>query len=102
MRSDPHRRELAAYPFRLELGLRFGDLDPNWHLNNVATARLYEEARVRFHVAQREAMPEVSSTHVLVAHVAIDYLGEGGWPKPVTVGVGVVEIGRSSYRLGLG
>ena len=77
MRGDPRRRELAAYPFRLDMVPRFGDMDPNRHLNNVAIARFYEEGRVRFHWHVRETHPEAGRFRVLVAHVAIDYLGEG-------------------------
>jgi acyl-CoA thioester hydrolase len=36
--------------------------------------------------------------HYLVAHVAIDYLGEGRYPQPVTMAYAVGHIGRSSFR----
>jgi acyl-CoA thioester hydrolase len=102
MRGDARRRSLAAYPFTIEMAPRFGDMDANRHLNNVAIARFYEEGRVRFHWRIRETHPEAGRFRVLVAHVAIDYLGEGHWPEPLTIGAGIVELGGSSYRLGLG
>lgn len=101
MRNDARRRDLAAYPFQIDMAPRFGDMDANRHINNVAIARYYEEGRVRFHWQLRETHP-VGKFRVLVAHVAIDYLGEGHWPQPFKVGVGIVELGGSSYRLGLG
>jgi acyl-CoA thioester hydrolase len=102
MRGDPRRRALAAYPFNIDMVPRFGDMDANRHLNNVAIARFYEEARVRFHWHVRDTHPAAGRFRVLVAHVAIDYMGEGHWPDPLKVGVGIVELGGSSYRLGLG
>jgi acyl-CoA thioester hydrolase len=102
MRGDPRRRALAAYPFIIDMVPRFGDMDANRHLNNVAIARFYEEARVRFHWHVRDTHPAAGHFRVLVAHVAIDYMGEGHWPDPLKVGVGIVELGGSSYRLGLG
>jgi acyl-CoA thioester hydrolase len=38
----------------------------------------------------------------MIAHVSIDYLGEGEYPADVSSGVGVVALGRSSYRLAIG
>jgi len=101
MKDDPRRRHVAAYPFRIELVPRFGDMDLNRHLNNVAVARFYEEARVRFHFSLHER-PGLERFRVFIAHIAIDYLAEGNWPDPLEVGVGVVHVGGSSYRLGLG
>jgi acyl-CoA thioester hydrolase len=100
MRDDPRRRDLAAYPFRIEMVPRFGDMDLNQHLNNVAVARFYEEGRVRFHF-DLHRRPGLERFRGFIAHLAIDYLAEGHWPDPVEIGVGIVHIGGSSYRLGL-
>jgi acyl-CoA thioester hydrolase len=102
MRNDPWRREAGRYPFQLTLDTRFGDMDPNRHLNNSAIARLYEEARVRFHFALRRDHPQVGHPRFLIAHVEIDYLDEGLYPAPVNLGLGVLGVGTTSYRLGVG
>ena len=102
MRNDPYRLTPGAYPWRIALETRFGDMDPNRHLNNVAIARLYEEARVRFNMALRAAQPAIGRPHFLVAHVAVDYLAEGHYPDPVEVTFGVLSFGSSSYRASLG
>lgn len=99
MRHDPRRLEPAAYAWSVELGTRFGDMDVNRHLNNVAVAGLYEEARVRFH-AELRACRAIGNPRFLVAHCAIDYLGEGDYPEPVTVMLAVLALGTSSYRMG--
>jgi acyl-CoA thioester hydrolase len=102
MRNDPWRREAGRYAFQLKLDTRFADMDPNRHLNNSAIARLYEEARVRFHIDLRARHLEVGQPHFLVARVEIDYLDEGHYPAPVNLGLGVISVGGSSYRLGVG
>jgi len=102
MRNDPWRRDAGRYAFRLTLDTRFADMDPNRHLNNSAIARLYEEARVRFHMDMRDRHRQVGQPHFLVARVEIDYLAEGHYPTPVDLGLGVLGVGGTSYRLGVG
>ncbi len=101
MRSDPRRHQPGTYPWTAALDTRFGDMDPNRHLNNVAVMRLYEEARVRFHGMLRAAYPALGRPRVLGARGEVDYLGEGRYPAPVEVGLGVASFGTSSYRAAL-
>ena len=44
LKSDSRRLALENYPLRLTIPTRYGDMDTNAHLNNVAIARLMEEA----------------------------------------------------------
>ena len=101
MRDDARRRTLAAYPWSVEVATRFGDMDFNAHLNNVAVAQLYEEGRVRFNQHLREAFP-IGRPRFLVARVEIDYLGEARYPAPVTLAAASLDVGRTSWRIGLG
>ena len=101
MRHDPRRRDLATYKWTIELPTRFGDMDPNRHLNNVAVTRLYEEARVRFNWGVR-ADHSLPRARFLVGHVAVDYLGEGSYPDPVVVGYGIASFGTTSFRAAMG
>jgi acyl-CoA thioester hydrolase len=101
-RTDPARRVLENYPERMPMQLRFGDCDMQGHLNNAAAARLYEEARIRF---LRRLMGEATERlprPPVVAHLAIDYLGEGEYPGDLMVGVGILGVGRTSWRVGKG
>jgi acyl-CoA thioester hydrolase len=102
MKADPRRREAAAYPASLILETRFADMDVNGHLNNVALARLFEETRVRFNRAG-PAAPAAGErrSRFVVAHVAIDYLAEGNYPAPVTVGYAISRIGSSSFTVAM-
>ena len=102
MRNDPRRRCPAAYPFAVTLEMRYGDMDVWRHLNNVAAVRFYEEGRIRFMDHLRQANPDYAAQRfrLMVAHTAVDYLAEGHYPHPITVRVGVVSLGNSSYRVG--
>ncbi len=100
-RHDPRRTDLAAYPWSIEVATRFGDMDLNAHLNNVAIARLYEEGRIRFNQHLRDTFP-LGRPRFLVARVEIDYLDEGRYPTPVTIGAAALSIGTTSWRIGLG
>ena len=102
LKDESWRRDIAAYPVRLTIPTRYGDMDSNAHLNNVAIARLIEESRVRFHYAMRAEGGDVSPGGVMIAHIAIDYLGEGEYPADVESTVGVVALGGASYRLAIG
>lgn len=98
MRGDPARTSAAAYRWSLTLATRYGDMDANVHLNNVAIARLFEEARVQFN---RESARQFTGQRprFLAAHVAIDYLAEGHYPGDIVVHVAVAHIGTSSFRM---
>lgn len=100
MRHDSRRIDPAAYPWSTSIATRFGDLDFNFHLNNVAVAQLYEEGRVRFNTDLRARHP-IGAPRYLVARVAIDYLGEGRYPAPVTVALAALRLGTTSWTAGL-
>lgn len=89
---------LDDFPVRETERLRFGDLDTQGHVNNVAFAELLESGRIYFF---RDTFRPALDPHqgTVVARVAIDYLGELHWPGEVTIGTVVSRIGRSSISL---
>lgn len=91
------RLNLGAYPIILECGTRFQDMDINGHLNNVAFAALFENARVQLHRKARPWANRPDNERTMVASVAINYLREGNFPAPVTIGSGIGRIGNSSW-----
>jgi len=100
MRGNPHRLRPETYPSRLDLPTRFGDMDANGHLNNVAIAQLFEEARVQFNTGTAKLF-DAPRPRFMVAHVGIDYLAEGHYPLPVALMLGVAHIGTSSFRMAM-
>jgi acyl-CoA thioester hydrolase len=102
LKDEAWRHDPERYAAHITLPVRYGDMDANAHLNNVAIARLFEEARLRFHAFLRARGAGVDPGGVLLAHVEIDYVAEGGYPDDVEAGVAVLRVGARSYRLGIG
>jgi acyl-CoA thioester hydrolase len=98
-RPAPWRLDPAAYPVADEFGTRYQDLDPNGHLNNVAFAALFENARVRINRATRPWDGRPANERSMVASVTIAYLREGSFPEPVTICSGIGRIGTSSWTI---
>ena len=99
-RIRPERLLLAAYPYSTELDTRFGDMDVQGHLNNVALAGLYEEARVRFVSSRAKLHLRPDGQRPVLAEATLRYLAEGRYPGRLVAAAGVLRIGRSSYVIG--
>jgi acyl-CoA thioester hydrolase len=103
-KPDPSLLDPERYPFSCEIATRFADLDLNRHLNNVALAEICEEARVRFHGASgfvAAISGGGAGSGAMVVSFAIEYLGQGYHPDPVTAHVAATRIGTSSYGLAI-
>ena len=96
-RPDAALLDPANYPWHCTIETRFGDLDMNRHVNNVALASLLEDARVRF-LAASGLDDTTADIDGMVAHFAIDYLAQTHYPEPLEVYVGATNLGRSSYH----
>jgi acyl-CoA thioester hydrolase len=96
---DPALLEPTLYPFEIPVSTRFGDLDPNGHINNVALAVAFEDARVRF--SRANLTDGVLDTRTMIVANYIDYLAQAYYPQPLHIHFGVDEIGRSSWNVAL-
>jgi len=97
-RFPADRLELDAYPGPgTDLPVFYGDLDPNWHVNNVAMGRFFEHGRV---VAHRETGLDDAARpgHFLSVRVAIDYLHEALFGT-LHVRSRFVRVGTSSFTV---
>ena len=76
--------------------IRFGDLDPQGHVNNTVFATYFETGRV---MLLREPGNELGAPGVttVLARLDISFLREMHWPGTVEIGTGTTQIGRSSY-----
>lgn len=97
-KPDPALLNPARYPFCYRIEPRFGDLDINLHINNVAMASMMEEAGGRFQRASGyvHALGEMTT---MVASVSIDYLDQGSYPEPIDFYVAAESVGRTSHVL---
>lgn len=100
MKPSPERLQLSTYGFSTTIEPRFGDMDALRHLNNVALAGIYEEARLRFTRTFRHAPEGEDGQRPVLAEITIRYLAEGLYPGTITAGIGTLHIGRTSYVVG--
>ncbi|TVQ56642.1 MAG: acyl-CoA thioesterase [Rhodobacteraceae bacterium] len=77
--------------------LRYADLDPNRHVNNVAFAALAEAGRVRFVL---DRLPPLDGALVVLARLAIDFRAELLFPGRVRTATWVGRVGRTSFTFG--
>ncbi len=93
------RLRLDSYPVIGEIATRYGDMDANAHLNNLALESLHENARATMN---RDLMPDAYSPsrrrlRLVTSQNAVHFLAEAHWPVMIRTGAGVGRIGRTSY-----
>ena len=98
MRIDRARLSRAAFPYSCEIATRFSDVDILGHINNVAASAVLQEGRNRFHHHCGVFKP--FEAQIVVASTLIEYADDLFHPAPIEVCTGVIDIGRSSMRLG--
>lgn len=94
---DPALLEADRYSFSVDITTRFADMDSNGHINNVALAAAFEDARVRFD--RENGLRSVGGQRVMIAAAYIDYLAQAYYPQPLRIVVGATSIGRSSWSI---
>jgi acyl-CoA thioester hydrolase len=91
-----------SYPKHEIKQTRFQDLDTMGHLNNVAYASLFEDARVRMNQqlgrVNRGKVAE-GAFRAVVARNEINYLAEGSFPEDVEIALGIGRIGHRSFEM---
>lgn len=98
-RPDPARLLLDSYPVLGEIAARYGDMDANAHLNNLALESLHENARATMNLA---LLPEAYGAgarriRLVTSQNTVHFLAEAHWPATIQTGAGVGRIGRTSY-----
>jgi len=91
-----------TFPFVTTEKVRFGDIDRQNHVNNLAICSYIECSRVEMREVN---FPEISRDPAnawLVVHFEISFKASTGYPGHVDVGTALINIGTSSYVLGHG
>ena len=99
MKPEPHRLVRANYPYFRRVIARFSDMDVEGHLNNVALASFYEDARVSF---LRDIIGIDRTFRFVIASIRISYLAEAHYPGDYDVALGVTRFGNTSFDIGCG
>ena len=90
--------QLADYPHRVSEICRFGDLDPQGHVNQAVFMTYFESGRVAMFRNKDLGIGVPGATFVLV-RMEVNYMKELHWPGTIDVGTGVAEFGRSSFKV---
>jgi acyl-CoA thioester hydrolase len=80
--------------------VRYGDLDPNLHVNNGAINQFFEDGRVNFRQARLSATDGDKLTGFAVVKFSVSYRAPAHYPGTVEIGTVVTRVGGSSYGLG--
>lgn len=80
--------------------IRYNDLDPNGHVNNVSVCTFFEDGRVMFRDRHFTGQVENVLTGFVLARYLIEYHRPLSFPGSVDVGTTIIRIGRSSYTFG--
>lgn len=83
------------------MDVRYGDLDPQGHLNNAKYLTYFEQARVQYWTelglfSKGQSFADIG---VIIADIHIQYLAPVFWGAPVNVGVRTARIGGKSLTL---
>lgn len=95
-RPDP--ADPATFRLWREEILRYGDLDPNGHVNNVAIAQFCEGGRTALEMIGDLGRDDPALGLVL-AKVTIEFRAEAHFPGGIRIGTHVLGFGRTSVRL---
>ena len=98
-RPHPARLDAATYPVHRPVDTRFGDMDANGHLNNVALESLHETTRATLN---RQVFPDVydrtaRALRIVTSTIVVHYLREAPWPSVIDTAIGIGHLGRTSY-----
>ncbi len=98
-RPDPMRLRLECYPYVDEIAARYGDMDANAHLNNLALESLHENARATMNQRLYPAAYRAGERRLrlVTSQNAVHFLAEAHWPVTIRTGAGVGRIGRTSF-----
>ncbi len=100
--TEPNLALRDSFPFWSTEKVRFGDLDRQNHVNNLAVCSYIECGRVEFREREFPEFARDQSISWLVVNFEIAFKAVIGYPGTVDIGTGVLKIGNSSYVLGHG
>ena len=99
--ARPHesRLRLDTYPVADVVQARYGDMDANGHLNNLALEALHENARATMNLGLFPDIYDVAARRLrlVTSQNTVHFLAEAHWPAVIHTGAGVGRIGRTSF-----
>ncbi|OLT14651.1 hypothetical protein BJF78_18275 [Pseudonocardia sp. CNS-139] len=99
---DPARLVRETYPFRLDVRTRFGDLDTNRHVNNVALAGWYLDGLAELHTDVLGYPTGGPLDGLSPSSLEVQYLAEVHYPGIHQLRIGVVDLDETTVRYACG
>ncbi len=99
-REEPRPRE--AYPFRVDVRTRFGDLDTNRHVNNVSLATWYLDGLAELHLDVLGYPMGGPLDGLAPSSLGVQYLAEVHYPGIYQLRMGVLDIDDDVVRYACG
>src|SRR6478609_3756185 len=98
-RPHPARLTPTLYPIRHSIDARYGDMDANGHLNNLALESLHENTRATLNARVFPGVYDRASRglRIVTASNVVHFLREAHWPATIQTAIGIGRIGRTSY-----
>lgn len=98
-RPHPARLAPATYPVRSFIDARYGDMDANGHLNNLALESLHENSRATLNARVFPGVYNQVSRRqrIVTAANVVHFLAEAHWPATIETAVGIGRLGRTSF-----
>jgi acyl-CoA thioester hydrolase len=90
----------AAFPMRMDVQGRYRDVDARRHINNIAIAEMFSEARSHFIRALFTGLDGLEDQFFVVGQQALFYADEAHFPGSIEIGTGLYDIDRSTLRIG--
>ena len=100
MNPPAWRQDRALYPHSVRVQTRYHDEDRLGHVNNIAVAAYYDEARSQLMRRTFELTKGLTGVRIVTADVRVSYMGEVFHPGDVEVASGILRIGNSSWEIG--
>lgn len=98
MRIQRDRLKPGNFPFCYEMQTRFSDLDKVGHVNHVNLTAFFQEGRNRL-IYEFELI-KAAHCSLVVAALNVEFAGDLFHPDPIEIYSGLLEVGRSSFRVG--
>lgn len=92
---------MSNFRFYHPIEVRYGDLDPQGHLNNASYLTFFEQARIKYlrHLGLFKEGQSFMDIGVILADIHIAYKKPIEWDTPVKVGVRTMKIGNKSMTV---
>jgi acyl-CoA thioester hydrolase len=98
MTGERYNRRMADFRFSYPIEIRYGDLDPQGHVNNAKYLTYFEQARIAYVIElglfrKDQSFMEIG---VILADVHITYLAPVHFGEQIKVGVHAAKMGNKS------